>query len=311
MRRLAAIILCGALLGTLAIATAASAQDPCQLTLSEDDGNPGTSNFTVDESRTFTFTVTNPGNTEVEGTVVTLQDPPPGWDWSTQPQTVRVPGDSSQDISIRVVFLGERSLDAELGVQVQDVHCTALVGGGINGPNSDPVTFSMTHAPLPAGPGADEGLPWAWIVFGVIVAGAVVGVPLVYSQRGAKIDASVEEPEKDVVAGRGTSFPVTLKNQGKDPVPVRLEVSEVQEGWSALTTLPDLEMGPKETRTVYMMVRAPPDAKPGDLCVAKLQVKPDGGSATEVKTLSRVDKVASEAADEEPPAEDADAEEES
>lgn len=280
----------------LSLAGSVGAQSSCGLELSEADGNPSTEGFEVDEQRSFTFVVANPNDgTNAEGTFRVLQSPPPSWSWNTQEQTVRVAGGETQEVSIAILYLGERELDAEFSVRVEDVQCDV---GGIGTPQSggqtQTVSLALTHAPLPTDAG-DEGLPLAWIVFGVIVAGAVIGVPVVYRSRSTRIAASCEESEKDVIAGRGTSFPITLKNKGSDPVPVKLEVSDVQEGWSALTTLPDLELGSKETRTVYMMVRAPPDAKPGDLCVAKLQVKPEGGSAQEVKTLARVNKAEEEA----------------
>lgn len=294
MRRLGLVF--GVLLvsgGVLSLAGSVAAQQPtCGLQLSQADGNPGTDGFGVEERRTYSFIVSNPSNQDAEGTFRVLNSPPPSWDWNTQEQTVQVASGGQVEISTRVLYLGERDVDATFEVRVEDVQCNI---GGIGTPQSggqtDTVSLALTHAPLPTGAG-DEGLPWAWIVFGGIVAASVVGVPVVYRSRGARVEASCEESEKDVIAGRGTSFPIVLRNKGSDPVPVRLEVSEVQEGWSALTTLPDLELGGKETRTVYMMVRAPPEAKPGDLCVTKLQVKPKGGSAKEVKTLTRVDQAA-------------------
>lgn len=302
MRQLGLVI--GLVLTTvLAAATGAAGQLPgqgdCALSLAGDQ-DTATGNFSAGETRTYTFEITNPSQTlDARGDFEIQRTPPPGWHWSPQTRTVEVPAGATEETTVQIRFLGDDgpTSDAELAVQVTNVECST---GGFSSPqqgsSSDVVSMTFTHTPVTAG--GDGGLPWAWIVFGVIVAGAVVGVPAVYRSRGAKIEASVDEGEKDVIAGRGTSFPVTLKNTSKDPVPVKLEVADVQEGWSALTTLPDLEMGPRETRTVYMMVRAPPDAKAGDLCVAKLQVKPEGGSSTTVKTLARVDKTAEEAEDE-------------
>lgn len=310
-RGLLAVVLL--LLSVPGIATLAGGQLPtqgsCQLTLEASEANPGARGFEAEESRAFTYVISNPSQVvDARGELQIQRDPPPNWHWSTATRTITVPAGETNESTIRITYLGGGGPDAELAVQVTDVRCST---GGFSSPSegqpSEALGMVLTHAATPPGQ-ADDGLPWAWIVFGVIVAGTVVGVPLVYRGRGARIEASVEESEKDVIAGRGTSFPVTLKNLSKDPVPVKLEVAEVQEGWSALTTLPDLEMGPRETRTVYMMVRAPAEAKPGDLCVAKLNVKPEGGSATTVKTLTRVDAEGAgeaEASDEAEPDEEA------
>lgn len=284
-----------------AVTAGAQVEPPasCQVDLFAEEANPNTDEFEEGETRTFSFIIENTGDQEADADVF-ISDPPPGWSWPSSSPSVQslAPGDG-QERSIDVTFTGEMENDASFEMVLQNIDCAVtLAGTSTNGPQ----TMTFTHAPLPGGDAG--GLPWAWIVFGVIVAGAVVGVPVAYQRRGARVAASVEESEKDVTAGRGTSFPVTLKNHSNDPVPVRLEITDVQEGWSALTTLPDLELGAKETRTVYMMVRAPPEAKPGDLCVAKLTVKPEGGSPTTVKTLSRVDEAR---ADDEEPSPDEDA----
>lgn len=270
----------------------------CEVSLFTDDANPGTDEFEPEETRTYTFTAQNTGDLEAQAEVF-ISDPPVGWSWPTRMPTISLDSQEESSVEVDVTFLGEVQQDASFSMELEEVQCDAPLGAGsVSGTTNGAQSHSFTHAPME---GAEEdALPWPWIVFGVIVAGAVVGVPVAYQRRGARIDATVEDSEKDVIAGRGTSFPVTLKNKSNDPVPVKLEVVDVQEGWSALTTLPDLELAGKETRTVYMMVRAPPEAKPGDLCVAKLAVKPEGGPSTTVKTLTRVDEGSPEG-DERPP----------
>lgn len=273
----------------LGIAGSVAGQGTCGLTLSASDDNPSPESFEPDETRTFTFVVENPNSLDAQGTFRVLQSPPPGWDWSTQDRTVEVPAGESSELSLRVLFLGDQAIDATLETRVEQIQCSV---GGIGSPQSggqtETVSYGLTHAPLPADAGADDGLPWAWIVFGGIVAVAAVGIPVVYRRQRVAVDAECEEPEGEVVAGRGTSYPVRLENRSSEAVHVDLEVADVQEGWSALTTLPELELASKEERTVYMMVRAPAEAKKGDLCVAKLAVTPEGGSTQIIKTLTRV-----------------------
>lgn len=276
----------------MALLPAASGQTvaDCQVDLLEADGNPSKGNFSVDQSRVFVYEATNTGDQDASADVF-VSDHPPGWSWDTRVPSLSLSSGESQEIEIRVTYTGESSSDANFEIQLENVECTGTLPTDEEVTNG-PQTATFSPDPISAGED-DDGFPWPWIVFGVLVAGAVVGVPAAYQARGPKVEATVEESEKDVIAGRGTSFPVTLKNKAKDAVPVKLEVVDVEEGWSALTTLPDLELGARETRTVYLMVRAPEDAMPGDLCVAKLQVSAKGGSTTTVKVLARVDEGAS------------------
>lgn len=287
-----ALTLCLTLVSAALLALPAVAQDQtCAVSLAEGD-NPGTGGFDQGATRTFAFVVTNTGSLPAEGEVF-ISPPRPGWFWPQAKPNVQLDSGASQTIEIPVEFEGDRAGDAELEVQIQNVECTTPLGvGSQSGSNSDPVTLSLSHAPIPTtgDAGDDEGLSSAWWVFGAIVVGTAVAVPVVYSRRGPKLDVECEDAEGEVVAGRGTSFPVRLANKSKEPVHVNLEVAGVQEGWSALTTLPELELAGKESRTIYMMVRAPPAAKNGDLCVAKLAVTPEGGSTKTVKTLTRVGK---------------------
>jgi hypothetical protein len=256
-------------------------QGPCELSLATADDIPQ-GPFDPGEERVYTFVVENTGDLDADGTFRIISTLPEGWFWSPTEQPVSVASGGQTEVDVTVRFEGNVERDAQLQANVDDVDC-----GVASGDTTSTVSLAFTHAPIQE-QGQDE-FPWMWIVFGAIVAGTVVGVPVAYRTRGARIDVSCEDSEREVSPGRGTSYPITIENKGSDAVAVELEVTDVQEGWSALTTLPNLELGADEDRTVYMMVRAPEEAKPGDLCVAKLGVTPEDGSAKEVKTLTRVD----------------------
>jgi hypothetical protein len=259
-------------------------QGNCELTLSAADDLPQ-GPFDPGEQRTYTFVAENTGDFEADGTFRITSPLPSGWYWTPTEQPVSIASGETQEIDVDVRFEGDVERDAQLQANVQDYGCDVPNSGG---QSTQTVSLAFTHAPVTEG-GDGGGLPVAWIVFGAIVAGTVVGVPVVYRNRQPRVGAACEDSERDVQPGRGTSYPIELENEGSDAVQVELEVTDVQEGWSALTTLPSLELGPDEDRTVYMMVRAPEDAKPGDLCVAKLGVTPEDGSTREIKTLTRVD----------------------
>ncbi len=292
----------------LAFVPAATAQQSCGLALAPSEDNPSVDGFSEGEARTFTFEISNPNQLEADGRLV-LSDPRPSWFWNTQPWSGSVAGGETQTVDVSISYEGGSGASASLEARLEEVECTGpLTVGGIDGDSGSPVTLSLSGQPAP-GPGTgDDSTLWPWALFGVIVLGTAIAVPVYYQRGRVAIEANCEEPEREVVAGRGTSFPIVLRNKASDAVHVALEVTDVKEGWSALTTLPDLELGPKESRTIYMMVRAPDQARSGDMCVAKLKATPDGGSAQTIKTLSRVTQGPGgrPAADEEPeePAQD-------
>ncbi len=265
--------------------------ETCELQLEPADDLPRTGNFSPGDQRVYTFVVSNSeDNTfDADGTFRILSTLPDGWFWSPTEQRVSVATGEEQTVEVTVRYEEAVGRDAQMQAQVQDVNCEAApIVGSASGPDTDIVSLAFTHAPM-AGAQAEDETPWVWIVFGAIVAGAVVGVPIVHRSRGSRINATCDESEREVQPGRGTSYPIRIENEGSNAVAIDLDVTDVQEGWSALTTLPSLELGPDESRTVYMMVRAPEEAKSGDLCVAKLGVTPEGGGMEEIKTLTRVD----------------------
>lgn len=280
---LALILLSTAL---LALVPAATAQQSCGLELAPAEDNPSVSGFSEGETRTFTFEISNPNQLEADGRLV-LTDPRPGWFWASDPWSGSVAGGDAEEVDVSISYEGGGSASADVQIRLESVECSLTVGS-IDGDEGAPIELSFSGQPA-AGPVADDDSTlWPWALFGVAVLGTAIAVPVYYQRGRVAIEANCEEAEREVVAGRGTSFPIVLRNKASEAVHVTLEVTDVKEGWSALTTLPDLELGPKESRTIYMMVRAPDQARPGDMCVAKLRATPEGGSAQTVKTVSRV-----------------------
>jgi uncharacterized protein (DUF58 family) len=291
------VLVLAATTGLASLASGQLGQTECGLGL-EAPSNPQVSNFEPGEQRTYEFTVTNNASAaDATGTFKLVSEMPDAWFWSPTEENVDVAAGGQETVTVTARYEGEIQQDATLSAQVQDVQCEGAATS--TDPNSDTVSLALTSAELPAP--ADEGadIPWAWIIFSTLVAGTVVGVPVYYQRRSPSLDVECDESEGEVQPGRGTSYPIRLTNDSSENLDVKLQVTDVQQNWSALTTLPELELGPEESRTVYMMVRAPEEAKPGDLCVAKLGVTPAGGSRQTVKTLTRVDEDAE--VDEQPP----------
>ncbi|HEX9765318.1 MAG TPA: hypothetical protein VGA36_01045, partial [Nitriliruptorales bacterium] len=192
----------------LLLLPAAAGQAGCSLDLTEGGSNPSTAGFAVGASRTFEFVVTNTGAAAAEADIV-VSEHPPGWFWPVSVPPVSVDSGQSRSFTIEVVFDGSRDLDANLIVELANVSCTLGLGLPFEGATNGPTTLALTHAPIPSGlANGDGGGSLAWLLFGLIVLGTVVTVPLLLRGRRVAVDAFCEDAERHVVPGRGTSFPI-------------------------------------------------------------------------------------------------------
>lgn len=109
--------------------------------------------------------------------------------------------------------------------------------------------------------------PIEYLFAGIILVGLAIAVPVAIRQRkptrgGALV--TCPEPLKQVRAGSGASFPLELRNPGDVATKLTLEVGSVPDGWSAFLPLPEIQLAPKETRGLWLMVRSPIDAQSGE-----------------------------------------------
>lgn len=105
----------------------------------------------------------------------------------------------------------------------------------------------------------------AYLVAGVILLGGAFAVPFLLRRKRPKhATATCPEPLKPVRPGKGASFPIEVRNPSDAPRKLHLEVGPVPEGWSAFLPLPELQLAANETRSLWLMVRAPPNATPGE-----------------------------------------------
>lgn len=117
------------------------------------------------------------------------------------------------------------------------------------------------------------------------------GVILLTRRRGtAGIVVSCPEPAKEVLPNRGTSFPIRVRNEGRSRDIVTLTTSPVPRGWDTFLPLVDIPLEPREEQTVWLSVKSPSDARPGDHVVVKVIARStSGGVATaEIDTLTTV-----------------------
>lgn len=143
--------------------------------------------------------------------------------------------------------------------------CFATVGtqrqslGTMPAPEAASITAS---ARAPGGAAAyltDETLLAAGALTLVLV-GAIV-VFAVSRKRGTApgLRLTCAEADKRIRPGRGVSYPLRVENATDKPDAARLEVVEVPEGWTAFMATQEVQLAPRETRIVWLMVRAPGD----------------------------------------------------
>lgn len=97
-----------------------------------------------------------------------------------------------------------------------------------------------------------------------------------------------EAEERDVVVGRGTSFPLVFVNRGDDPVEARLTVEDAPEGWSALATEEEIELDGRSSRTIYVLVRPPAETPVGEQARIEATVATSEGTEETIELVAEV-----------------------
>lgn len=198
-----------------------------------------------DQSKTFSFTVT-PGGAE-----------------------------AAQEASVNFVASGECQAGALTCPQGQDACRTSGTASALV-TMAEPEGFVI--------PGLDQlDVPPELLLGGLLLAGAAALIPLATRRKRTGFDATCPEPLKLLRPGHGVSFPVDLRNRGKDPITVAFDVGAVPAEWSAFMAMPDVQLGPQEKRSVWLMVRAPASAAAGAAVDVPIRLR-----AGESKTVLRV-----------------------
>ncbi|MEA3201237.1 MAG: hypothetical protein QOE90_2665 [Thermoplasmata archaeon] len=113
-------------------------------------------------------------------------------------------------------------------------------------------------------PGLDNlNFPIEYVIAGVVLVALAIAIPLLVRKRRPALAADCPEPLKMVRPGRGTSFPIDIRNPTAQAMTAAFEVGPVPEGWSAFMPLPEVQLAPKEARSLWLMVRAPQNAETG------------------------------------------------
>ncbi len=94
--------------------------------------------------------------------------------------------------------------------------------------------------------------------------------------------------EREVEPGGGTSFPVVMTNRTDGPVAIELAAGEVDEGWQLLLTVDEIELEPKASQTVHVIVRSRDQVEPGDVGAAQVIIRAEGEEPRELELRTTV-----------------------
>lgn len=247
------------------------------------------------ESGDVRLTVANAGNFAAAVTVAaSLPDPASGWaivNPEDQQQTVAASG--SQEFVFSVQPSEGASQTATINFTASGA-CSPPVGACPQGAcDAQPVTATgQLQYRAPEGlriPGLDSlGFPVEYLVAGIVLIGITTAIPFLLRGKKRGISAECPEPLKLVRPGRGASFPIELRNATPQPATAHLEVGPVPEGWSAFMPLPEVQLAAREKRSLWLMVRAPPQARAGETVDIELRLRHAAGNRKGAAATVRV-----------------------
>ena len=226
-------------------------------------------------STTVTLSVANPNQVPVTVSVTAVADQP-GWS-VTVPEPASVPAQSTADFDVTVTasdgaasdvivsFSASGACETPQGLPCPGDQCNA---GSVN---------AVVQVPLEPERGftlpALEGVSPELLIAGIVLIGLASIIPFAMRRKKAGVVADCPEPLKMVRAGRGTSFPIEIRNASKDAATAQFEVGPVPEGWSAFMPLPEVQLAGREARSLWLMVRSPQEAQVGDAVDVELRLR--------------------------------------
>lgn len=254
------------LLALGAAAPSAQAQELCAL--AEPALNPAAQEHEPGETLRYALTVEATGIVGGEAQLA-VEQVSPGWN-ATLPRP-RFPLEPGQPETVEVLVQappegGARQASVSIGVALE---CRTAAGAPAGTARDTAVLSPSLAAPAPPGAPAPEGSPaLAGLALLVLAVAAAGGAALLLRRPGVALRAP--EPRRDVAPGGGASFPLVLANRGGAPLRVEVRVGEPRlgagaaQGWRVVAPPREASLGPREEKTLQVLLRSPGDAKPGD-----------------------------------------------
>lgn len=286
---LLALLLSVALLAPAGLAQVPDLPDGCgpfEMTVA---GPPGP--IAPGETAQVAVTVANGGDLDAVVAVAASLAGSPGWRLtSAAQQDARIAGDESATFQFTLSpesrdAAPETSLNfaASADCSIGQLSCPE----GSNACRASATATGVVRLAEPEGfvlPGLENvDLPVELLLGGLLLAGVAAIAPLAMRRKKGGFLATCPEPLKLLRPGHGVSFPIEVRNRGRDGITVAFEMGTVPAGWSAFMAMPETQLAPEEKRVVFLMVRAPPEAPAGATADVPLRVK-----AGDIKTVLRV-----------------------
>lgn len=235
-----------------------------------------------------TVTLTNTGQSPIpqQHTIaVTTSGLGSAWELRSGPDdTYDLPAGESADFTVQICPLEGVEDGDTTGLTI-----TAVVQSDVsNPPAQDELRFTIT-ATDDSLFGLEVPNSALWIALAGVAA-LVALVLLTRSRAAGGVAISCPEASKTVAPGRGTSFPIRIRNDGRGKDVVSLSTTPVPPGWDTFLPLVDIPLEPREEQTVWLSVKSPDDAESGDHLVVKVTARSSSaaGEQATIDTLTTV-----------------------
>ena len=217
-----------------------------------------------------------------------VEAPPAGWSTNPSTSSFRMPANEERRTRITIKLLQDEPDADSFGMRVRATATPDHPLPAFSQPSqaSDVVTVEkkLTVAQKVVNfTGAYA--PWLLGAAGL----AIVGIVLLARKKKGRLLLMSDAPQQTVLPGRGASFPVRIENEARDPDRVRLGVGQLPQGWAAIIPLDEIDLRPNEQTQLWVTVRCPPRALPGDVVNFDLRASSLGGSQREARVPLRVE----------------------
>ncbi|MBW3583646.1 MAG: hypothetical protein KY455_11160 [Euryarchaeota archaeon] len=210
----------------------------------------------------YTVTVENTGqhpvSSQAHTIALSITQPPSGWTFDPAlPASVDLPPGERTTRPLGLCAPAEITRTESATVTI-----TATVTNDFGDPPARSTTTVEAVAHEESLFGVDVPDTYLFFILGGIGVLIVIVILTRRKQRNA-ITISCREAVKEVQSGRGTSFPVRVRNDGSERDLVNLTTSSLPAEWDLFLPLADLALDPREEQTVWLSVRAAETAAPG------------------------------------------------
>ncbi len=200
--------------------------------------------------------IENPNEAPVETVTVRAEaSAPPGWSALLAWSSLTI-GPGNHPLNTLTVTASQRGSGLDAGEIVVTVRFTCHHPGDLQANAQASLVLPVALAPA--------RVPWLLVGGIALAAIAVAGGLYAWRARLPRVGIKAVHAERALPPGKGGQFPLVVANRRREPDGVILAVTDVPAGWSAHLAVDEIDLEPREERSLWVMVRPPPNARPGD-----------------------------------------------